>query len=376
MKSSLLFTLLGLLASASLTAQTGSVTASTLDITLTNPPLGPSATTTTTFVTGSAVGTPANGTVLSIRPNDELTLSNGAALLNGTGCTVTGGNLELVFGPNSAAPVIVSFPLVPDNDCSSPNRPANVPACGPGDGLFRLSPLLPSTLPLNPLGANAPDGSQISVRITITPLGAGCATLTPEVIDIQLRVESLAPTPVTLTSFKAERISGRDVVAWSAAQEVDLAGYSLERSLDGERFFETAYVPALGTSHGARDYGESLALATEALDAVVYYRLRSIDLDGSYAYSKVISVGGSRHADQALAADFVAPNVVPGGRGFTIVRTLAPGTTIDVYDMSGRRLLRVPATLGNSIGEGLPAGRYVLSAVGAAGVSTQQVAVQ
>ena len=126
--------------------------------------------------------------------------------------------------------------------------------------------------------------------------------------------------PVELLAFTAAP-NGKDALLnWQVASERDFSHYVIERSTDGLRWAELARVPGGRASYAHNDAG---ALSTAGL---LYYRLRQVDLDGSYAYSPVREV-------RAKAAELsVLPNPF---RGAITVTSSVP-QTVRVYDLHGR----------------------------------------
>jgi hypothetical protein len=102
--------------------------------------------------------------------------------------------------------------------------------------------------------------------------------------------------PVTLLSFNALQPDEQKVaLEWQTIDEVNCSHYVLERSEDGIHFYPIALFNALGkgTQHQFYQYeDEELPAAYQE----IYYRLHVIDLDGSSAYSKVISIKVDDHS--------------------------------------------------------------------------------
>lgn len=94
--------------------------------------------------------------------------------------------------------------------------------------------------------------------------------------------------PVTFTSVSGEQAGGANLVKWQVAGEYDLAQYQVERSLDGSVFTPIGKVPARNTG-GTHNYQYQDAKTTSS----AYYRIRSVNVDGSYQYSPVIRLAGS-----------------------------------------------------------------------------------
>ncbi|HFA49055.1 MAG TPA: T9SS type A sorting domain-containing protein [Bacteroidetes bacterium] len=97
---------------------------------------------------------------------------------------------------------------------------------------------------------------------------------------------SLALLPVELVSFAAAIVDRRVRLNWETSSEVDHAFFAVEKSTDGFRFFEIGTVAAVA----GNQFGGSYEYWDEPSAGQVYYRLRQVALDGSFEYSKTISL--------------------------------------------------------------------------------------
>ncbi|MCC3158062.1 T9SS type A sorting domain-containing protein [Hymenobacter sp. 15J16-1T3B] len=165
---------------------------------------------------------------------------------------------------------------------------------------------------------------------------------------------SSAPLPVTLLGFSAAA-AGPNAVAlrWSTAQELNNAGFEVQRSADGRGFVTVGRLAGAGSSNTARSYQFRDAAAPRA--TALYYRLRQLDADGTAAYSAVAMVPA------AGAGLLLLPNPAHDWLSVT-----APDASADqmatVLDPQGRVRLRAPLSSGQvrlRVAE-LPAGLYVL----------------
>ncbi len=171
------------------------------------------------------------------------------------------------------------------------------------------------------------------------------------------------PLPVELAAFTATA-EGPAVVrlAWATASEKNSASFEVERSLDGRNFSSVSTVAAAGSSSSARVYG-FLDAKLPTGTALLYYRLKQVDADGTFAYSLVRAAArsGKAPADAALA---LFPN--PAHTGTATLAGALPGTVVAVYDALGRAVASAPAdatgTAALALPAGLPAGVYVVRA--------------
>lgn len=88
------------------------------------------------------------------------------------------------------------------------------------------------------------------------------------------------PLPVTWLSFRGLVEGHTAQLYWETAEEVDNAGFYVEKSSDGRRFHELDFVEP------APEY--VYRFSDKTLFSPAYYRLRQVDKSGTFAYSKVI----------------------------------------------------------------------------------------
>lgn len=96
--------------------------------------------------------------------------------------------------------------------------------------------------------------------------------------------------PVELVSFSAKALDNAVVLEWMTASELNNKGFSVEKSLDGVSFSEIGFVAGRGTSTEFASYSYT---DNKAGAAVVYYRLKQLDFDGTFAYSTIVRVESS-----------------------------------------------------------------------------------
>jgi hypothetical protein len=94
----------------------------------------------------------------------------------------------------------------------------------------------------------------------------------------------VTPLPISLLGFKAQRLEDFVYLDWETDFEQAAFGFSVERSLTGTDFEEIGFVAAAGR---AASYE---FLDTDPLPGIMLYRLKMLDNDGKFTYSKTIEV--------------------------------------------------------------------------------------
>ncbi len=96
------------------------------------------------------------------------------------------------------------------------------------------------------------------------------------------------PLPITLVKFSASLNADESVnVDWTTVLEVNSAYVSVERSADAVGWEPIGQVATKGNSVGDVNYTYK---DVKPLNPISYYRLKMVDLDGKFKYSKVASV--------------------------------------------------------------------------------------
>ena len=109
--------------------------------------------------------------------------------------------------------------------------------------------------------------------------------------------------PVTLIEFKAIRADNVINLLWTTSNEFSFAGYELERSADGRKFYNIGSVSATNTAViKTYNWQDNTPLAP-----VNFYRLKMIDIDHVFKYSSIVKI--SMDAKKSIS---VYPNPVTG----------------------------------------------------------------
>lgn len=95
--------------------------------------------------------------------------------------------------------------------------------------------------------------------------------------------------PVELTSFAANVSNQQITLSWITATELNNNGFEIERKLDGE-WQKISFIKGNGTTTEESKYIYNDQFKYQSYQGTVQYRLKQIDFDGTYTYSKAISV--------------------------------------------------------------------------------------
>lgn len=129
--------------------------------------------------------------------------------------------------------------------------------------------------------------------------------------NIVLKTASLSvisPIPVELTSFTADVKDGFVILKWNTATEINNKGFEIERAvgnLNNSGWTTVAYINGKGTTTNPNEYSY-----VDYIDKFgkYSYRLKQIDFDGKYSYSKEILVeAGLKPTDFVLHTNYPNP---------------------------------------------------------------------
>jgi uncharacterized repeat protein (TIGR01451 family) len=154
--------------------------------------------------------------------------------------------------------------------------------------------------------------------------------------------------PVELAGFTGTAVGESVTLRWSTASEENNAGFDVERSVNGTAFVRIGGVEGHGTTTEAQSY--RFADADVPFADTLFYRLRQMDLDGSFEYSPVVTV------HRLPTTVTLLPNAPNPVRTTTRLRYMLPhraAVSLQVYDLLGRRV----ATL---VEAEQPAGRHAV----------------
>ena len=93
--------------------------------------------------------------------------------------------------------------------------------------------------------------------------------------------------PVELTSFSISRVSNGVELNWSTATELNNDRFEIQRKLNDDEFISIGFVKGQGTSTQI-NYYNFLDKITHS--GKYFYRLKQIDFDGNYKYSKIVEI--------------------------------------------------------------------------------------
>jgi hypothetical protein len=135
--------------------------------------------------------------------------------------------------------------------------------------------------------------------------------------------------PVSLTEFKAKAVGNRAILTWSTASESNNQGFEVEKSLDGNQFENIGFVKGNGNSNILLSY----IFSDENFTKTVFYRLKQVDFDGRYEYSRIVQLEKTK-----TGVIKMYPNPISNNANLNIELTSENKELVNVtlMDVSGR----------------------------------------
>ncbi len=163
--------------------------------------------------------------------------------------------------------------------------------------------------------------------------------------------------PVQLINFEGKQTSKAINLHWETTEESNTKGFDLEHSLDGVNFTFLSFLVSTTNGHGQYNF-QHLSPSF----GINYYRLKMMDMDESFAYSKVIALPYSKNTANYL----IFPTVVKDLLQIAIEDFEKP-LSFEIYDQNGKlvEVLRIEKAFETLNISHLPSGLYYLKEKGA-----------
>lgn len=160
------------------------------------------------------------------------------------------------------------------------------------------------------------------------------------VSEVEINVDDIACTSanialaIELEDFTVTESDCETLLSWDVNAATNFSHFVVEESLDGERF---GTITALAHDEDTWNYSLSKKMNT----GVAYYRLKMVDLDGTYEYSRTVAFEGSCAEAEALE---VFPNPISSGTELNVrfnVENPADDFNFSVTNVHGQQVLNV-----------------------------------
>ena len=130
--------------------------------------------------------------------------------------------------------------------------------------------------------------------------------------------------PLQFLSITAEKKTTHTLVEWKTTNEVNVKQHEIQRSQTNNGFITIGKLPAHNTGNDDVYFYPD----TDNLEGTIYYRIKSVDIDGKYKYSKVVSVSHTSNDIISLknnpvqkSINLVLSSTKPGAFSYQLIST-------------------------------------------------------
>ena len=164
--------------------------------------------------------------------------------------------------------------------------------------------------------------------------------------------DSQGALPVTLSSFTAEAEQNTAKLYWQTTAETNSDRFEIQHSENAKNWLAVGMINSAGESKLLKFYSYTHNTPSAGKN---YYRLKMIDKDGSFTYSRIRSV---QLSDGYVISAFVFPNPA-SDRLFFNTNLVSKLNSVRIYDSSGKQVLSTNRIDGSGINvKHLPDGVY------------------
>jgi len=147
----------------------------------------------------------------------------------------------------------------------------------------------------------------------------------PAVPDAEITLSF--PLPLTILSFSGNRQGNDAILQWRTDNEENVSHFEVQRSSNGADFTSIGTVTAGGNMYSLTDP------AVFNSQSVVYYRLKSIDIDSRFTYSAILKLSKQENGLLTVFPNPVKSQLVIGG--------LKPGGILSIFSADGRLMNQI-----------------------------------
>ena len=170
---------------------------------------------------------------------------------------------------------------------------------------------------------------------------------------------------VSWLTVNGENKNGDNYINWNVANERANNKYAVEYSVNGVNFSEIGIVAGKGSLSSANSYQ---FIHRNVIGAISYYRIKSIDADGSYSYSPIIKINNANAG--AVNYFSISPNPVITHTNLEVQSSVASKVNLIIIDAAGKKINEQQISLQRGINSiplnftGLNPGIYYVELIG------------
>lgn len=141
--------------------------------------------------------------------------------------------------------------------------------------------------------------------------------------------------PLELTEFGGEKVKDQNLLHWATAREYNTSHFEIERSNDAMDFIK---IGSLASGNNILENQIYQYWDKEPQTGINYYRLKQVDLDGTFTYTKTIAIAID---NQGIITDFEIQKIYPNPAQNSINFVFAIPTSnseiqLEIFDSNGK----------------------------------------
>jgi hypothetical protein len=149
------------------------------------------------------------------------------------------------------------------------------------------------------------------------------------VINQGIMQNAFAILPVKLISFQGYKNRAKVELDWITQNEINVSRFEIQRSANGTSFSVIGVQQAVSNNQSVNSYTH---MDAQPLAGANYYRLRMIDNDGRFSYSKVLLI---RADDQSKTSIGIYPNPAVAQATLSFKSETTRTATVHILNMKG-----------------------------------------
>jgi photosystem II stability/assembly factor-like uncharacterized protein len=156
-------------------------------------------------------------------------------------------------------------------------------------------------------------------------------------LGLVLKYLDTSYVPVELISFEGKYENNKVLLTWQTASELNNKGFHVQKSFDKEIWFNIGFVKGKGTT---TEYNYYSFIDNEIVTGVQFYKLKQIDYDGSFVYSKIIEI----NSDLIITSFRLFQNYPNPFNSSTVINYQVPQKSlinISLYDIKGEKIMEL-----------------------------------
>lgn len=147
--------------------------------------------------------------------------------------------------------------------------------------------------------------------------------------------------PITLLYFSADQADDLNKLKWATAFESNFYQFEVERAGKDLVFEKIAVIQGAGESRSVLKYSFE---DQNPLKGLNYYRLKSVDFDGTYSYSPLV-----RASSKLLGKIVVYPNPAQAGNGLVMDTNQKESAVVTLFGANGAQIMICRLEEGNGL---------------------------